>query len=90
MPIEATPAYIATIQPDHTISLPEEMPVGTRVMVIVVPSKVTLPEEDPARAARFKATFAALQAALTSPISGLPSDEELKALVGKARKTPAS
>jgi hypothetical protein len=87
MTVELTPTYIATVRPDHTIVLPEEMPVGATVMVIVVPPK-TAPENDPARKARFEATLAAIREAMRNPVPNLPDDEALKALVDKARKTP--
>ncbi len=88
MAVELTPTYIATVRPDHTIVLPEEMPVGAMVMVIVVPPK-TAPENDPARKARFDATLAAIKEAMRNPIPDLPGDEALKGLVDKARKTPS-
>ena len=90
MAIEMTPTYVATVRPDHTIVLPAEMPVGATVMVIVVPSTPTALENDPARAARFEATLAAIKAAMENPTSSLPADEELKVLVDKARKAPAA
>jgi hypothetical protein len=88
MAVELTPTYIATVRPDHIIVLPEEMPVGAQVMVILVPPKAVSVENDPARAARFAATLAAIKAAMENPIPNPPTDEELKALVEKARKTP--
>ena len=90
MATELTPAYIATVRPDHTVELPEEMPVGATVMVIVVPPKAVAPENDPARAIRFAATLAAIKAAIENPVSNVPTDEELKVLVEKARKTPTT
>ncbi len=90
MSVELTPAYVATVRPDHTIILPEEMPVGAQVMVILVPPKAVALESDPARAARFAATLAVIKAAMENPIPDLPTDEELRTLVDKARKTGAA
>ena len=90
MAIELTPAYVATVRPDHTVVLPEEMPIGSTVMVIVLPSKAVAPENDPTRAARFEATLAAVKAAMENPIPNPPTDEELKAMVEKARKASAT
>jgi len=87
MTIELTPTYIATVRSDHTIVLPEEMPVGAKVMVIVVPEEKPVSENEAARKARFEATLTALKAAMENPIGDLPTDGELEGLVGRVRKT---
>jgi hypothetical protein len=85
MAIELTQAHIAHIQPDHTIVLPEEMPVGATVAVIVLPQ----PNGEAARRARFEATLAAIRAAMSEGTPPLPSEAELEALIEKARHTPS-
>jgi hypothetical protein len=86
MAVELTQAHIAHIQPDHTIVLPEEMPVGATVAVIVLPQ----PNEEAARRARFEATLAAIRAAMSGGAPPLPSEAELEALIEKARHTPSA
>jgi hypothetical protein len=83
MAVELTQAYIATIQPDHTVAVPEEMPIGASVAVIVLPSQ---PADDAARRARFTATLAAIQSAMSTPVPPL-TDSELNALLEKARRS---
>ena len=86
MTITTTPAYIATVGDDHTIVLPEEIPVGARVTITVIPS-VSDQLNGEARSARFSETLAAIQAAAsvrTTPPA--ISDAELDALIKKARK----
>lgn len=83
MAIEMTPTHIATIRPDHTITLPTEMPVGAKVMVIVMPDEAN----ESARKARFAKTIEAIRVAMQMPLNKI-SDAELNALVDKARRTP--
>jgi hypothetical protein len=90
MTITTTPAYIATVGDDHTIVLPEEIPVGARVTITVIPTGPNQ-QEDEARSARFAETLAAIQAAArarTTPPA--ISDAELGALIKKARKASRS
>jgi hypothetical protein len=89
MSLTSTPAYVATVGEDHTIVLPEEIPVGAQVTITVIPSSVPNKHDDDARRARFEATLAAIQAAST--VGATPpaiSDAELDALIKKARKAP--
>jgi hypothetical protein len=90
MAVELTQAHIAHIQPDHTIVLPEEMPVGATVAVIVLPVPVAPPDEEAARRARFEATLAAIRAAMSESAAPPPSEAELEALIEKARHTPSA
>lgn len=90
MAVELTQAHIAHIQPDHTIVLPEEMPVGATVAVIVLPVPATQPDNEAARRARFNATLAAIRAAMSAGAPPLPSEAELEALIQKARHTPSA
>ena len=89
MSLTSTPAYIATVGEDHTIVLPEEIPVGAQVTITVIPSSIPNGHDDEARRARFEATLAAIRTASTAEI--IPpafSDAELDALIKKARKGP--
>ena len=85
MAIELTQAHIAHIRPDHTIVLPEEMPVGATVVVIVLPTPAPSLDEEAARRARFGATLAAIRAAMSQGTPPLPPEAELDALIEKAR-----
>ncbi|MBN1891123.1 MAG: hypothetical protein JW850_24210 [Thermoflexales bacterium] len=84
-----TPAYVTTVGADHMIKLPPDMPVGTTVAVIAVPTSTSEGDTE-ARRARFVATLAAIREASKA---GAPhadiSDEELTALVEKARRAKA-
>jgi hypothetical protein len=82
MAVELTPTHIATIRPDHTIALPNEMPVGAKVMVIVMPDE----SSEAARKARFAKTMEAIRAAMEMPLPKI-TEAELDTLVDKARKT---
>jgi predicted SPOUT superfamily RNA methylase MTH1 len=90
MTITTTPAYIATVGDDHTIVLPEEIPVGARVTITVIPS-VSDQQDGEARSARFSETLAAIQAAANARTTPPAiSDAELDALIKKARKASQS
>jgi len=69
MALETIPAYITKVGSDHTIVLPNEMPVGAMVAVIVVPTDVAAADVA-ARRARFAETLAAIRAA---SVGGAPS-----------------
>ena len=89
MSLTSTPAYVATVGEDHTIVLPEEIPVGAQVTITVIPSSVPDPHDGGTRRARFEETLAAIHAAST--VETTPpaiSDAELDALIKKARKAP--
>jgi len=76
MAIELTPTHIATIRHDHTIALPSEMPVGAKVMVIVMPDEIN----EAARKVRFAKTMEAIRVAMQMPLPKI-TDAELNALV---------
>ncbi len=88
MSIEMTPTLIATIRPDHTVALPAEMPVGAKVMVIVMPDESAKMEET-ARGERFTRTLNAVRAAMQMPQAQI-TDAEIVSLVDKARRSVAS
>jgi len=81
MAVELTPTHVATIRHDHTIALPNEMPVGAKVMVIVMPDEIS----EAARKARFAKTMEAIRVAMQMPLPKI-TDAELNALVDKARE----
>ena len=88
MPLTSTPAYIATVGEDHTIVLPEDIPVGAQVTITMIPSSAPN-EHDEARRARFAETLAAIHAASTTETAPPAiSDSELDALIKRARKAP--
>ena len=88
MSIEMTPTLIATIRPDHTVALPAEMPVGAKVMIIVMPDEAARSGEA-ARRERFARTLNAIRAAAQMPQAQI-TDAELDALVDQARKSAFS
>ena len=87
MTLTSTPAYIAIVGADHTIVLPEEIPVGAQVTITVIPPSVSDQGADMARRSRFEETLAAIQAASTIESREL-SEVELDALIKKACKAP--
>jgi hypothetical protein len=90
MSLTSTPAYIATVGEDHTIVLPEEIPVGARVVITVIPSTFEQLDDD-ARRGRFARTLAAIDAASRAEAAQPTiSQAELDALVEQARTTSGS
>ena len=78
----------ATVEADHTIKVPADLPVGERVMVVRMPSEADL-TGDAARRARFAATRAAIVRAIDEGFPRtVPTDEEIVALVKRARRAP--
>jgi hypothetical protein len=63
MTLTSTPAYIAIVGADHTIVLPEEIPVGAQVTSTVIPSGVSDQTDDETRRSHFKETLTAIKAA---------------------------
>ena len=89
MELETIPAYITVVNADRTIVLSDDMPIGARVAVVVVPSDLPLPDNDAARHERFAKTLAAIKAAMGSTESSLAiSDDDLDELIETARKSP--
>lgn len=86
MPLTTIPAYITIVGPDHTIVLPEEIPIGAQVTITVLPPTSSL-QNDESRSTRFAETLAAIQTASSARISPPAiSDAELDALIKEARK----
>ncbi|HEX5689569.1 MAG TPA: hypothetical protein VFX76_06185, partial [Roseiflexaceae bacterium] len=86
MTLTTTPAFIAIVGADHTIVLPDEIPVGAQVTITVIPAGASDQKEDERRS-RFAETLAVIKAASATKSKEL-SEAELDALVKKARKAP--
>ncbi len=87
--LKMTTAYVATVGPDHTIILPNDVPVGATIAVIVMPPTIVGSDGDEARRARFAETLAATRAAMADEaLQPTLSDAEVDELVERARKTP--
>ena len=83
--ISTTPAYISTVSADHTVALPKEVPVGSKVAVIIVsPHEGKVAEK--ARQARFQKVLDAIKAAKEAGFTppALP-DSEIDARIERAR-----
>ena len=86
MELDPIAAYVATVPTDRTIQLPEDVPVGATVAVLLLPSHVSA-DDDVARRERFARTRAALRAAAerkTHPAA--VDDATLDALIDRARR----
>lgn len=84
---EMTPAFVTIVAADHTVVVPDDVPVGATIAIIVVP--FTTKANDDARRARFADTLSAIRLAMKHESStASPSDHELDMLVEKARKAP--
>ena len=86
-----TPAtYVAVVEADHTVKAPSHLQVGEQVLVLRMPSAISL-MADATRRRRFAATRQAIQTALHSPSPASDiSDEEIVKLVKRARRTTKS
>lgn len=80
-----TPAYVATVRADHTVVLPADVPVGSKVAVVIM-SPDEGDKAEKARRARFQkvldAIKAATEAGFTPPAI---SDAEIDARIERAR-----
>lgn len=86
MELDRASAYVITVPPDRTIHLPEEVPVGAAVALILLPA-VHGPAEDEARRQRFERTHAAIRAAEERMKDGPAADDAtVSALVDRARR----
>jgi hypothetical protein len=59
MELQLTPTYITTVNADHTVVLPVDVPVGAHVAIVLIPSAA----DEVARQARFATTLAAIKEA---------------------------
>lgn len=80
--------YISTVDPSRTISLPDTVPVGARVAIVLLPPVETLPDADAERTARFMAVMKAIAAAQAAGFT-LPeiSNAELDTRIDRARRS---
>ena len=78
--------FVTTVGDDHTIVLPDSVPSGAKIGIVILSDtpKLTLTRKE-----RFKAALAEIERALirsqTEPII-LPSSSEFNALIERARK----
>jgi hypothetical protein len=81
-------SWIATVEPDHTVKAPAELAVGEKIMLVRLPAS-DVPVDDPERRARFAATHAAARKAIEAgDEQSILSNEEIVALVKRARRPP--
>jgi hypothetical protein len=82
------PLLVTTVGDDRTIVLPESVPSGSQIGIVILS---TTPKPPLTRKERFKAALAEIEAAInhreSAPIA-LPSDVEFDALIERARKEP--
>lgn len=79
--------FISIVEPDHTVKAPSNMTIGTKVIVMPMPSIVEL-LEDTGRRARFAATHQAVREAIRAHANTPPlTDETILNLVHQARQT---
>ena len=80
-----TAAYVSTVKDNRTIELPQTIPVGAKIAVIVLPSEKVA--EDVARTMRFQKVMDAIRAAINSHFEAPEiSDRELKQYISEARQ----
>jgi hypothetical protein len=81
-----TSAFVSTVKADRTIVVPEGIPVGAKVAVVLLPTEETQ-EESAARNMRFQKVMDAIRAAInTNFTSPSVSDKELDKLIEEARQ----
>ncbi len=79
-------AYVTAVPEDRIIHLPEDVPVGATVVVLLLPSHVSS-DDEAARRERFARTRAALRSAAERKPQQSPLDEAtLNALIDRARR----
>ncbi len=87
MSLTTNAAYIATVERDHTIHLPDAIPVGAKVAVLLLPIEEASSEHN-SRHARFEQVLAAVRAAMAEGFSPPAiSDTELNARIRRARQS---
>ncbi len=87
MLMTTTSAYVSTVKANRTIELPEDIPVGVKVAVIVLPPE-EIEEEDTVRNRHFQRVMNAIRIAMNSNF--IPPDisnQELNQLIDEARQT---
>ena len=86
-----TDTYISTVDPSRTISLPDTVPVGAMVAIVLLPPVETPPDADAERTVCFMAVMKAIAAAQAAGFTPPEiSDAELDARIDRARRTSGS
>jgi hypothetical protein len=86
MSLERTAAFVTTVTPDHTIHLPEDLPVGAMIAVVLLPFDTASADVE-ARRARFARARAALRrAAVWAEDQPAVDDATLDALIDRNRR----
>jgi hypothetical protein len=81
-----TSAFVSTVNSDRIIVLPEGIPVGAKVAIVLLPTE-DISEENAARALRFQKVMDAIRAAIHSNfIPPEISKSELDQLIIEARQ----
>ena len=79
-------AYVSIVKGNRTIELPQNIPIGAKVAVIVLPSE-DIKEESVIRTMRFQMVMDAIRAAISSNFESPEiSDQELNDLIHEARQ----
>jgi hypothetical protein len=85
-----TTSYISVVDKSRTITLPDSVPIGARVAVVLLPGEEK-PEARSTRAARFATVMEAIRAAIADGFTPPEiSDAELDARIDCARKARAA
>ena len=87
--LAVTSTYISTVTKSRTITLPDTVPIGAKVAVVLLPAEDAA-EPIPGRDARFASVMAAIRAAIADNF--MPpdiSDAELTARIERARRASA-
>lgn len=83
------PAFLSTVGATRTIALPDTIPVGTRVAVMVMSDEPAA--DNPERRLRFDRVMTAIQAAIKEGFSSPAiSDAELDSRIDRARRATGS
>ena len=81
-----TSAYVSTVGSDRTIVLPESVPVGAKVAVVLLPTEEAGAESQ-SRSARFQIVMDAIRAAMESNYATREvTDVELDQMIVEARQ----
>ncbi|MEZ4706836.1 MAG: hypothetical protein R3A44_06510 [Caldilineaceae bacterium] len=81
-----TSAFFSTVEANHTIVLPNSVPIGAKVAVILLPAESDN-DENVMRAARFQQVMNAIRNAINSNYTTPDiSDQELNQLIKEARQ----
>lgn len=86
MDLATTAAFVSTVDTSRTIVLPDDIPIGATVAVVLMPSEAAA-NVALTRRARFEQVMAAIRAAMSEGFSAPDiSDTELDARIERARR----